>query len=198
MNHWINRNGGHLIVLLLSLILNGALVLILHGPMSTTLQIVPPTPSPTPSRVRVYVSGAVAAPDVYELPLGALVRDAVQAAGGRTADAELNQINLALEVKDQSQVNVPARRPGMLALPPPSTPGAPSPATLDGTSASINLNTADLTELETLPGIGPTLAQRIVDFRTQNGPFASVEGLREVKGIGPATFEKLKDHVRVQ
>jgi competence protein ComEA len=198
MNHWIDRNGGHLIVLLISLILNGALVLILHGPMRTTLEIVPPTPSPTPSRVRVYVSGAVAAPDVYELPLGALVRDAVLAAGGGTADAELSQINLAQEIKDQSQVNVPARRQGMptLSTSPSSTPS--SPVTSHDASGSINLNTADLTELQTLPGVGPVLAQRIVDFRTQNGPFASVEGLKEVKGIGPATFEKLKDQVRVQ
>ena len=194
MNHWIDRNSGHLIVLLLSLILNGALVLILHGPMRTTLQISPPTPS----RVRVYVSGAVVAPDVYELPLGALVRDAVLAAGGGTTDAELTQINLAQEVKDQSQVNVPARRQGIPA-PPTSLTAAPSaPVTSDGAVGPINLNSAGLTELETLPGIGPALAQRIIDFRTQNGPFASVEGLKEVKGIGPATFEKLKDHVRVQ
>jgi competence protein ComEA len=197
MNHWIERNGGHLIVLLLSLILNGALVLILHGPIRTTLQITPSTPSPTPSRVRVYVSGAVVAPDVYELPLGALVRDALLAAGGGTADAELSQINLAQEVKDQSQVNVPARRQVMPALPTSPASAPSSPAASDGSSGPIDLNTADLAELQTLPGVGPTLAQRIVDFRTQNGPFASVEGLREVKGIGPATFEKLKDYVRV-
>jgi competence protein ComEA len=211
MNNWIDRNGGHLIVLLLSLILNGALVLVLNHPLQPSLQITAPTPSPTPSRVRVYVSGAVVLPDVYDLPLGSLVKDAVRAAGGGTADANLSLINLAQEIKDQSQVNIPARLqviqdlglpqaqplqplgPKQVLPPPPITQPEGS-----GTSGQVNLNTAGATELETLPGVGPVLAQRILDHRTQNGPFASIEALKDVQGIGDVTFDRLKDHVVVQ
>jgi competence protein ComEA len=211
MNNWIDRNGGHLIVLLLSFILNGALVLILLHPFQPALQVTVPTPSPTPGRVRVYVSGAVTVPDVYDLPVGSVVKDALRAAGGGTADADLSVINLAQEIKDQTQVNIPMRA---RAIPPAdgspeqaAQPVQPSPALLTpqarqskGSEASgpVNLNTAGAAELETLPGIGPVLAQRIIDYRTQNGPFASIEALKEVQGIGDLTFERLKGRIVVQ
>lgn len=191
MSHWVERNGGHLIVLLLSVILNGTLVLILRWPAQPALQITAPTPSPTPGRVRVYVSGAVIAPAVYELPLGSLVKDAVAAAGGGATDADLSAINLALEAKDQSQINVPSRL--QAAQPVQISPISPGVQT-----GLVNLNAAGVAELETLPGIGPALAQRIVDYRNQSGPFASIEALKEVEGIGAVTFDRLKDHVAVQ
>jgi competence protein ComEA len=209
MNDWIERNGGHLIVLLLSVILNGTLVLILHRPPQSGLEIVVPTPSPTSSRVRVYVTGEVMAPDVYELPLGSLAKDALKAAGGGTADADLSQINLAQEIRDQSELLVPARPgAGSQQTPLPSQasqatpqqlqpPLGPSPQRADGGGPGgvINLNTAGVAELETLPGIGPALAQRIVEFRSLNGPFASIEALAEVRGIGPTTLERLRGRV---
>jgi len=145
-----------------------------------------PLPTPTPGPLRVYVCGAVAAPAVYRLPPGSLVEDAVRAAGGPTAEADMDRINLARELVDQQQVYVP--RAGEGEPPPPLSGGvAPSEEPL------IDINTADADELETLPRIGPTTAQRIVEYRETYGPFEDVEDILEVPGIGPATFEGIRD-----
>jgi competence protein ComEA len=137
----------------------------------------------------VYVSGAVREPDVYRLPPGSIVEDAVEAAGGATDDADLECINLAQELADQQHVHVP--RAGE---------ESPPPALSGGQAAgdhAININTATASELEELPGIGPVMAARIVDFREANGPFAGVEDIQDVVGIGPATFDGLKDLIAV-
>ncbi len=153
------------------------------------LVVASPTPAaaatPTPRPLRVYVSGAVAQPDVYTLPPESIVKDAIQAAGGATADADLESINLALPLSDAMQVHVP--RQGEASPPPP--PSGSRSSGLD----RINLNTASAAELETLPGIGPTLAQRILDYRQAHGPFETIEQVMDVPGIGPATFEQIKD-----
>ena len=153
-----------------------------------------PTPTPTPAPVRVYVTGAVQAPDVYLLLPGSIVKDAIAAAGGSTADADLDRINLAVQLADQQQVHVPRRGEGTLPVPPPAADAGSAeerPATPSAASP-LNINTASTSELEALPGIGPAFAQRIVDYREQNGPFVTVEQLTEVKGIGPATLAKLE------
>lgn len=171
-------------MLLLSLIVNGGLVLLLLRPASSSLQIVPPSPTPQDRELRVSVAGAVARPDVYRLRAGSLVQDALRAAGGATAEADLSQLNLAREVRDQEQIWVPsAAQPGTTPSPAPDQAGR------------LNLNAATTSELETLPGIGPELARRIVAFRDQEGPFGSPDELRNVPGIGDATMLRLKDLV---
>lgn len=163
------------------------------GPALMTITLQPkPTldpATPTPALINVYVSGAVNNPDVYALPLGSLVKDAVAMAGGATAEADLDHINLALKLSDQMQVYVP--RQGEAA----ATPKAPSgAATL---SAPININTANVEELDLLPGIGPSIAQAIIDYRTANGPFKTIEDIDNVKGIGEALFAKIKGSITV-
>jgi competence protein ComEA len=144
-----------------------------------------------PSTVIVYISGAVRAPDVYELPSEARVKDLVLAAGGPTADADTARINLAERLKDSEHIHMP--RQGELAA---SDDAAEDPA---GTAQGgpLDLNTASASDLEGLPGIGAALAERIVEFRTSNGPLKSVEDLRNVKGIGPALFTKIAPLVTV-
>jgi competence protein ComEA len=147
----------------------------------------PPTPeaTPTPRPLRVYVSGAVHQPDVYPLLPESIVKDAILAAGGATDDADLDRINLALPVADGQHVYVPSLGEEDPPVQPPSNQRAG-----DG---KVNINTADVAALDLLPGIGPALAQRIIDYRQEHGPFARLEDIMEVSGIGPGTFEKLRD-----
>jgi competence protein ComEA len=141
--------------------------------------------TPTPYTLRVYVTGAVDHPDVYVLPQDSIVKDAVEAAGGATEEADLERINLAVTVTDGQHVHVPRQGEEPSPVEPPS--GQPA------TGGKVNLNTSDSAALETLPGIGPTLAQRIIDYRQAHGPFERIEDLMQVSGIGQATFEGMKD-----
>ncbi len=162
-------------------------------------------PTPTPALVRVYVTGAVVKADVYVLSKGSIVKDAVLAAGGFTPDADRERINQALEVKDQQQINVP--RQGEENPPPPVQGGTESvPGGGDGNTrsvslaapgAKINLNTATLEQLDTLPNIGPALAQRIIEYRDKAGGFKTIEEITQVKGIGEATFAKIKELITI-
>lgn len=154
--------------------------------------------------VIVHVAGAVVAPGVQHLAADARVVDAVEAAGGATADAELARINLAAPLEDGQQVYVP--RLGE-PLPPPAAGGAPAGGAGGGGVATgaaggasgglVDLNRATLDELDELPGVGPAIAQAIVDFREQQGPFTSVDQLLEVRGIGDARLAELRDRVTV-
>lgn len=153
------------------------------------------TPSPEASLgVVVDVVGEVNAPGLLTLPVGSRVADAVTAAGGATAGAELSAVNLARLLVDGEQLRIPA--PGEIVAPAPAAVAGAGPA---GVSADglVNLNTADSVTLETLPGVGPALAGRILDWRESNGAFASVDELDEVTGIGPAMLAKLRDLVTV-
>ncbi len=142
-------------------------------------------------QIYVHVGGAVHRPGLYEVPDGSRVFDAVQVAGGATDSADLDSLNLASKVKDGDKILVPARvEPG--ADPP---PGAASAGRAAG--GLINLNSATLEQLDSLPGVGPSTAQKIIDYRTQHGGFRSVDELMEVPGIGPAKFAELKDKVTV-
>jgi competence protein ComEA len=138
----------------------------------------------------------VAHPDVYELSYDSIVKDAIEAAGGPTGEADLNRINLARRVHDEEQIYVPQKGEESFPVSPPSGPSAPSSSSQEG--GKVNINTATAEELDTLPGVGPSIAQRIIDYRTTNGPFQSIEDIKNVKGIGDATFEKLKDKITVQ
>ncbi|MEE8392567.1 MAG: helix-hairpin-helix domain-containing protein [Anaerolineae bacterium] len=166
-----------------------------NTPIVVSTPIPTPTPlhTPTPAPIRVHVSGAVQQPAVYELPTGNIVQDAVNAAGGPAPDADLDHINLAVELRDQQQVYVP--RQGETNPPPPVSGGG---AGDEGTTGGlVNINTATAAKLETLPRIGPTMSQRILEYREANGPFETIEELENVPGIGPATFEGFENMITV-
>jgi competence protein ComEA len=156
------------------------------------------------SRLVAHVAGAVAQPGVYEFEDGARVVDAVEAAGGATAEADLAVLNLAARLVDGQRIYVP--KPGETppaALQPDGGAGSGgSDGRSGGAVASgggkINVNQAGAEALTDLPGIGPVLAQRIVDFRSVNGPFEKLNDLAEVSGIGPKVLAGLADAVVFQ
>ena len=133
----------------------------------------------------VDVAGAVQDPGVYRLPAGSRVDDAVRRAGGPTAKAELEAVNRAARLADGQQVVVPERLPG----------GAVATAT-GGEEGPISLGTATVDQLDTIEGIGPVTAQKIVEFRDQHGGLASVDQLDQVSGIGPATMDSLRSRLQ--
>jgi competence protein ComEA len=146
-------------------------------------------------RVVVDVSGAVRHPGVYRMSAGARVNDALRRAGGATRRADLTQINRAAKLEDGRQVLVPVRTPAGAAGPAvgPAGDGAGPGAT----GPPLNLNTATLEQLDALDGIGPAMAQRILDYRQAHGGFGSVEELGQVPGIGDKRLAALRDKVRV-
>ncbi|MFM8793883.1 MAG: ComEA family DNA-binding protein [Acidimicrobiales bacterium] len=173
-------------------------------------------------RVRVHVTGAVRRPGVYQLSSGDRVVDALAAAGGASADADLEAINLAQTLLDTEQILVPRRtarsprrapaprlRPAPRPRIAPTTVPAPGTVTVPGTMdsapppgtsaplAKVNLNTATAAELDLLPGIGPTTARAIIDHRRTKGPFRRIDDLMNVAGIGPTRFARIKALVSV-
>lgn len=137
-------------------------------------------PTSTPGMVTVDIGGAVVTPGVYHLPAGSRVDAAVQAAGGFADGAEQDSLNLARLVVDGEQIIVP----GVVT-------------TSHVNAGRVNINTATVTELEALPGIGPTAAQAIVDYRLENGLFQTINDILKVPGIGPATFDGIKDYITI-
>jgi competence protein ComEA len=201
------------IVLLFGIALLAGALLFTRRPAAEPIEIIPPptaaptataepppTPMPTatPRPLRVDVIGAVRTPGVQTLPSGSIVDDAIRAAGGPSADADLERINKATELQDGAQVYVP-RKSDLTPRPAVSLPAATPTVAVAAVQRSgqavggldvalVNVNTATLEELETLPGVGPKTAKLIVDGR----PYATVEDLLRVKGIGPATLAKIK------
>jgi len=152
-------------------------------------------PSAEPGEVVVAVAGKVRRPGLVRLPAGSRVDDAVRAAGGPLPDAGTGLLNLARKLVDGEQVLVGVDPPpGQV---PPPAGGAAAPGSPAGSAGPLDLNAAGVADLDALPGIGPVLAQRIVDWRTENGRFASVDQLREVTGIGESKFADLRDRVTV-
>jgi len=178
---------------LLVCLVAGALVLRQHqggAAGGAALRVAPVAPipaarAPASSRraVVVDVVGAVARPGLYHLPQGSRVADAVARAGGLTRRAERTAVNLAAPIADGQQVLVTARGS------PVGAPGAVGPG---GASSPVSLSTATAEQLDTLPGVGPVTAQKIVAYRQQHGPFTSVEALDAIPGIGPARIADLK------
>jgi competence protein ComEA len=143
----------------------------------------------------VHVAGAVRRPGVYRLPPGARVQEAVRRAGGARAAANVNGINLAAKVVDGQQVVVPSKSPGGAV----AAAGAPAAAAAPGggaTGAPVSLNSATAEQLDTLDGVGPATAQKIIAWRTQHGGFRSVADLGQVPGIGPKKLAALRDRVQ--
>ncbi len=164
------------------------------------------TPETDPSEqiptLVVHVAGCVAAPGVYELEEGSRVVDAVEAAGGLTAEADVTSVNLAEPVGDGCKVTIPSlslATEGEVSADAASVVSYASAtgSTVDGAAGLVNLNYANATELCTLPGVGESTAAEIVRDREANGPFASIEDLMRVSGIGEKKFDRLKDMVCV-
>ena len=183
MNEWLDRYKGYVLVALAALVLMGGVALATRRPDTVPLAVRTPPASPTVAvLLRVHVSGAVASAGVYSFRNGDRVEDAVAAAGGFTAEANPDSINLAARLAAGQQVVIPKK-------------GDP-PTSLSNTGAAtrkVSINSASLAELDILPGIGPVTGQKIIDFRTKNGPFLKLEDLTEQKLVPSSTFEKIKD-----
>lgn len=184
--------GGVVVIALLGL--GSAVVGTVLTPGGEIVEVSVPADDPAASIVPtdvvvLHVHGAVGEPGIVELPLGSRVVDAIAAARGPTDDADVGAVNLARVVADGEQLYVPR----LGEAPPPSVGGATGP----DAQGRVNINTADAAALETLAGVGPALAARIIAWREQNGPFRSVDELTAVSGIGPKTLDGMRDQVTV-
>ena len=219
-NSWLDRNRNVIFIILSLAALGGVVIFYLRQPEPTPIEILPvetapltlarptllPSPTPTLAPLRVYVTGAVLDSDVYFLPPGSIIKNAIEAAGGFSPDADRERINQAQELKDQQHIHVPHL--GEENPPPPVRDGLSPNEDSSGdrgggpaiplTGSPLNLNTATLEQLEALPGIGPALAQRIIDYREERGGFTTIEEIMQVSGIGQATFAKFKDLITVE
>lgn len=148
--------------------------------------------SEEPNKIVIYITGAVKQPGVYELSEGDRVKDAIEAAGGTLPEADLVNVNLAQKVRDEDKIYIPEI--GELDNLSESYDHT-MPVISSSDSDKIDINSAGLAELDQLPGIGPATAQKIIDYREQNGPFKTIEELKNISGIGDKKFEDLKDKI---
>ena len=156
------------------------LILLVNGPRrGQAVELLPP---PERAPITVHVSGGVAEPGVYELARGSRAQDAVEAAGGASEEADLERINLARVLQDGQQVYVPVA----------------GDDSAEGVTFPININIASAEQLTLLPGIGAVTAQAIVDYRDEEGPFTRIEDIQDVPGIGPTTFETIRELISVE
>jgi competence protein ComEA len=193
---------GYAVLSLVWLVVIGGILLFMRRPDGNPIEILPPptlppTPTevatPTPGPMHVDVAGAVQAPGVYSLPAGSIVADAIVAAGGPARDADLDRINKAISLQDSMQVYVP--RQSEVELPARSQPiSLPTEPASAEAHDLVDINSATEQELDALPGVGPVLAQRIIEGR----PYGTVDDLLRVAGIGPATLGKFRDRVLVR
>ena len=185
---WLDATIGVLVGVLLA----GIALWVASPPRPHPIILEPPPPPPTPAPLVVDVAGAVNHPGVYALPRGSRVQDAVQAAGGFSPQADPDAVNLAAFIADGMRIYIPKR--GVPTPVPVSSSGA---APISSPTALLDINTATAEELETVPHIGPTLAERIIEYRQEHGPFHQVDDLLAVKGIGKALLEKIKPYLTV-
>ena len=201
MNDWWKIGFG----VVCGLLGTGIILLVSSQPRGQAITLMPP---PSPAPIIVHVAGAVVHPGVYSFPAESRLQDAIQAAGGALQEADLEALNLAEFLQDGTQLVVPSRpidqptemidarsRSAIIPTPPSregnATPLPPSP------DNPVNINTATQAELESLPGIGPVLAQRIIAYRESNGPFTTIEDIIDVSGIAQSTFDLIKDLITV-
>lgn len=180
-----------LFAILCTLLATGIVYLVSRPVRGAPIQLLP---APTTAPLVVQISGAVHQPGLYELPPGSRLNDAIQAAGGLLVEADSGRINLATLLVDGDFIVIPQK----------SNPEEPSPLEPESASPPItrggntvepgllDINLATAAEFESLPEIGPVIAQRIVEYRQANGPFTTLEAIQNVDGIGPVTFERIK------
>jgi len=176
----------------------GLVFLIASQPKGEPVKLAPP---PTPAPLLIHVTGAVANPGVYALPEGARIQDALAAAGGVLSDANVELINQAAFLEDGQQIWVPwnqgdpdsGERGGSIPGQPEQKPPEASPDPVE----PLNINFATQSELESLPGIGPVIALRIIEYRQEYGPFEKIDEIKAVEGIGEAKFDQIKDYITI-
>lgn len=179
----------NLLSLFLGLLLAAAILIIARKPQGKPIEILPP---PTPTPLMVHIAGEVKQPGLYEVSPEYRVDDLITLAGGFTTEADRAAVNLASRVFDGQKILIPSvlsasengSASDLMSLPADSS-----------TSPLLNINFATQQELESLPGIGPTKAKAIIDYREKNGSFLVIEDLMKVSGIGSGTFELLKTSI---
>jgi competence protein ComEA len=144
-----------------------------------------------PEKIIVDVKGQVKMPGVYQSSQGERVIDVINRSGGLTENADESQVNFAEHVQDAMVIYIPAKGEAGIAVPSGSV-------TQNGSSDKININKADETQLQEIPGIGPAKASAIIEYRESNGSFNTIEDIKNITGIGDKTFEKLKDSISVK
>jgi competence protein ComEA len=180
-----------LLGVMFGLLAAGIITLVTRLPAGEAIQLLP---APTTPPLVVHVSGAVVTPGVYTLLPGSRVADALQAAGGLAAQADPEKLNLAQVLTDGQKIDVPEI---IVSNPAEPTMGETT-RSIELTSGLININTANQEELESLPEIGPHLAQEIIIYRETNGAFESVDELLDVPGIGTVTLETIRDLITIE
>jgi len=184
--------------IVIGLLAGGVLFLISSPPRGEGISLSAP---PTPLPFAVHVTGEVVSPGVYTLPPGSRVRDAITAAGGLTSQANDQAINQAALIHDGELVRIPSL-PATPSLSSPGSSAADTPVPQEQAASEpayslIDINTASLADLDSLPGIGPVIAQRIITYRETNGPFQTIEAIQDVSGIGPVIFDRIKASITV-
>lgn len=149
-------------------------------------------------KIKVYVTGAVNAPGVIELVLGARIEDAINLAGGVREDANLEEVNLAYCLEDGQKLYIPNINEKEVEYLTEQNGEKVIEETPNQSSSKVNINTGGIEELKSLPGVGESLAQKIIDYRNENGKFKTVEDLRSVSGIGDKKFESMKDYIVIK
>jgi competence protein ComEA len=164
----------------------GIIYLVTRPPKGNPITLLPP---PTPAPVTIYITGEVNHAGLYSLPVGSRFNDAILAAGGFTSEADTSSVNLAQILEDGQKIDIPG-------INNPASPGTQNGLgqPMEGV---ININTATVDQLDTLPGIGTKTAQDIIDFRSSNGDFTTIEDIMDVPGIGQGKFEAIKDLITV-
>lgn len=201
MNETLKRYRPYLaMVSLFAIVLAGTIFFLRRSePAALSITTATPRPTATMATILVDVRGAVNKPGVYSLAVGSRVQDALAVAGDVLANADTRNLNLARKLNDGEQLYVPMQGEVVVAPTASSRSSTTSRTpTAPASTGKVNINTATLTELDTLPGIGASIAQRIIDYRTQNGDFKKVEDLKKVRGIGDALFEQIKDLIVLQ
>jgi competence protein ComEA len=166
-----------LLGILIGILTGGVIWITASPPRGKPITLVP---VPTDRSITIYISGEVKNPGVYDLPLDSRVQDAVNVSGGFLPDADTSAINLAALLVDSSQIDVKSKT-----------------INDENLGTKININTATALELESLPGIGPTAAKNIIDYRIEYGSFSYIEDIQKVAGIGPVTFAKIERLITV-
>ena len=145
------------------------------------------------SKIKVYVTGEVMSPGVYELKADSRVEDAINIAGGLTENAVLKDVNLAYILEDATKIYIPNKKDTDIEV----ISNNMSRNAEDSKNSKVNINKANASELEKVPGIGPSTAQKIIIYRNENGKFSSIDDIKNISGIGAKKFESIKDYISV-